>query len=236
MSDAAKPRPFLKLRGRSFIAAVLAPESPVEPWLAVLDAEMARAPEFFAGRPVVLDLSLVLPGDAQGLVESLRDRSIRVIGVEGLDAEAVAAGSWGLPPMLSGGREHRMAQSTGAGESQPEAAVVALPPPSLVIDRPVRSGQTIMFESGDVTVIGSVSSGAEIVAGGSIHIYGALRGRAVAGLLEHGGARIFCGKFDAELLAIEGVYRTADEIGAALQGRPAQAWLANGELQLTALG
>ncbi len=233
MSD-AKPRPFLKLRGRSFIAAVLAPEWPAEPWLAVLDAEMARAPEFFAGRPVVLDLSLVPAEHATAAVQGVRERGIRVIGVEGV-AGGGAAGSWGLPPMLAGGREHRVALPDGGAPPEPPAPT-ALPPPSLVIDRPVRSGQTVLFESGDVTVIGAVSSGAEVVAGGSIHVYGALRGRAVAGLLEHGGARIFCARFDAELLAIEGVYRTADEIGASLQGRPAQAWLSGGELQLAALG
>ncbi len=236
MSDAAKPRPFLKLRGRSFIAAVLAPEWPAEPWLEVLDAEMVRAPEFFVGRPVVLDLSQVPPEHAATLVKGLRERSIRVIGVEGV-AAGEGAGSWGLPPMLSGGREHRIPSPPEGGEAPPEpAAPASMPPPSLVIDRPVRSGQTVMFESGDVTVIGSVSSGAEVVAGGSIHVYGALRGRAVAGLLEHGGARIFCGKFEAELLAIEGVYRTADEFGGSLQGRPAQAWLSDGELHLAALG
>ena len=77
-------------------------------------------------------------------------------------------------------------------------------PASLLIETPVRSGQSIVFTEGDVTVLGSVASGAEIVAGGSIHVYGALRGRAMAGVTATPRARIFCRKLEAELLAIDG--------------------------------
>lgn len=216
---------------------MLAPEQPVADWLGVLSAEMARAPEFFAGRPAVVDLSLVPPAEAVSLITELRGRGVRVIGVEGLTESG--PGSWGLPPMLSGGRDHRLAETPEASAPHAEPVPISeapLPPPSLVIDRPVRSGQTVVFESGDVTIIGSVASGAEIVAGGSVHVYGALRGRAIAGLLEGRGARIFCGRLEAELLAIEGVYRTADEMTQAIQGRAAQAWLEDGELRLAALG
>ena len=76
--------------------------------------------------------------------------------------------------------------------------------PSLVIETPVRSGQSIFYPEGDVTVLGSVASGAEIVAGGSVHIYGALRGRALAGSTGNPKARIYCQKLDAELLAGDG--------------------------------
>ncbi len=85
---------------------------------------------------------------------------------------------------------------------------------SLLIDQPVRSGQSIVFEKGDVTIVGSVASGAEVIAGGSIHVYGTLRGRAIAGLTGNNRARIFCRKLEAELLAIDGVYQTADDMSA----------------------
>jgi len=97
--------------------------------------------------------------------------------------------------------------------------------PSLFIDQPVRSGQTIEFPAGDVTVIGSVGSGAEIVAGGSIHIYGALRGRALAGTAGDCTARILCRSFEAELVAINGRYRVAENLDPGLPGRPVQARL-----------
>ena len=86
--------------------------------------------------------------------------------------------------------------------------------PSLLIDQPVRSGQSIVFEKGDVTIVGSVASGAEVIAGGSIHVYGTLRGRAIAGLAGNTRARIFCRRLEAELLAIDGVYQTADDMDA----------------------
>jgi septum site-determining protein MinC len=106
---------------------------------------------------------------------------------------------------------------------------------SLLVDHSVRSGQSIVFEKGDVTVVGSVASGAEVIAGGSIHIYGALRGRAIAGLTGNNRARIFCRRLEAELLAIDGVYQTADDMSAALRGRPVQAWLASEAMMLATL-
>ncbi|MTH99882.1 septum site-determining protein MinC [Roseibium sp. RKSG952] len=82
---------------------------------------------------------------------------------------------------------------------------------SILISEPVRSGQSIMHPTGDVTVVGSVSSGAEIIAGGSIHVYGTLRGRALAGVSGNEAARIFCSKLDAELVSINGLYKVADD-------------------------
>ena len=84
-------------------------------------------------------------------------------------------------------------------------------------------------------MLGSVGSGAEIVAGGSIHRYGALRGRAKAGSSDNAAARIFCQKIEAELLAINGYYQTAEEIDVALRNRPAQAWLEGSIMKITPL-
>ena len=105
---------------------------------------------------------------------------------------------------------------------------------SMVIERPVRSGQSIFCPDGDVTVLGSVASGAEIAAGGSIHVYGTLRGRALAGWGNKNG-RIFCQSLDAELLAVDGLYKTAEEIGIGLRGRPIQAWARGDTLVIEAL-
>jgi septum site-determining protein MinC len=94
-----------------------------------------------------------------------------------------------------------------------------------LLDSPVRSGQSVIFIEGDVTVLGSVGSGAEIVAGGSIHVYGTLRGRAVAGVNGNSSARIYCQRIEAELLAIDGYYQTAEELDANLRSKPVQALL-----------
>ena len=106
---------------------------------------------------------------------------------------------------------------------------------SLFIEHTVRSGQQISFPEGDVTVIGSVSSGAEIIAGGSIHVYGALRGRALAGAGGDPHARIFCQSLEAELLAINGLYKTTEHLGSHLHGRAVQAWLDGKAMAIAAL-
>jgi septum site-determining protein MinC len=95
------------------------------------------------------------------------------------------------------------------------------------------SGQSL-FHEGDVTIIGSVSSGAEIVATGSIHIYGTLRGRVLAGADGNPRAHIFCRRVEAELIAIDGYYRMADEM-APLLGKPIHAWLEDGALAIKTL-
>jgi septum site-determining protein MinC len=226
-----RPRPFLRLRGRSFMAVVLMPDPPVEAWLEQLDAQLARSPKFFDGRAVMLDFT-ALKGEERNfpaLVEALRQRGIRVVGVEGVEPGRLGDN---MPPALGGGR-HVAVTADEPPLPEPKAAE----PPSLMVERPVRSGQSVSFPAGDVTVVGSVASGSEVVAGGSIHVYGTLRGRAIAGLLGSGQVRprIFCTRLEAELLAIDGVYKTADEMDPALQGRAVQAWLEGEELAIAPL-
>jgi septum site-determining protein MinC len=222
----------VRLRGRSYVAFVFAPTVPIVDWLSEIDETVSRSPGFFVGKPVVLDLSAVdisRPAISH-LLLSLEKRNIRVLGIEGVAATSLASN---MPPLLSGGRSCAVAlPNPEKGEAKSDAAQ---PPTSLLLDSPVRSGQSIIFPEGDVTVVGSVSSGAEIVAGGSIHIYGTLRGRAMAGINGNSAARIYCQKIEAELLAIDGFYRTAEEFDAALRNRPAQAWLEGETLRITPL-
>jgi septum site-determining protein MinC len=221
-------RQLVRLRGRSYLAFVFCPVVPIIDWLKEIDATLARSPGFFVGKPVVLDLStLDLSGSAiSHLVVSLERKSIRVLGIEGCEAARLNSS---LPPLLSGGRNCMVAQV------EPEKPEVKPPPSSLLLDSPVRSGQSVVFPDGDVTVLGSVGSGAEIVAGGSIHVYGTLRGRAMAGVNGNPAARIYCQKIEAELLAIDGFYQTAEELDPALRNRPAQAWLDGNVMRITPL-
>ena len=236
-------RPFIRLRGRSFMALVLAPEMPLASWIAALDQQIERSPAFFDSRPVVLDL-VSLPKeqpDIEGLLRELDQRGIRVIGTEGAHPSWQGIEAWGRP--LPGGRPTTREVSVPDAAPASATATAATPTPEpptgepafLLIDEPIRSGQSVVFERGDVTVIGSVASGAEVIAGGSVHIYGALRGRAIAGLAGNPRARIFCRRMDAELLAIDGVYQTADSMDAALRNRAVQAWLDGDEMRMTAL-
>ena len=226
-ADVEPTRQLVRLRGRSYLAFVFSPVVPIMEWLEEIDATLTRSPGFFVGKPVVLDLSTVdLSGSAiTHLVMSLEKRSIRVLGIEGCEAARLTGN---MPPLLTGGR-HAPVQ---VEEEKPE---VKPPSTSLLLDTPVRSGQSIVFPDGDVTVVGSVASGAEIVAGGSIHVYGTLRGRAMAGVNGNSSARIYCHKMEAELLAIDGYYQTAEEIPDALRNRPVQALLDVNVMRVTPL-
>ncbi len=240
MSSLVRQRHSLMFRPRSYMAFAIAPQPPIVDWLSDLDASLERSEAFFAGQHVALDLSAVnLSPNAIGqLVASLEERNIRVLGIEGIDP---AKWQVGLPPVLRGGRGARTSEPPAitAATPAPTAAHAPAqnpPPASLMIEDPVRSGQSVIFTEGDVTVLGSVGSGAEIVAGGSIHVYGTLRGRALAGATGNARARIFCHRIEAELLAINSYYRTADDIEDSLRRRPAQAWLDEGNtLQISSM-
>ena len=222
----AKRQP-VRMRGRSYVAFTFCPVVPIAGWLEEIDTTLARSPGFFVGKPVVLDLSAVdLSQSAIAhLVTSLEQRNIRVLGIEGVDADRVTTS---MPPLLTGGRSCILAQN------EPKKLEAKPKLPSLLLESPVRSGQSI-FSEGDVIVLGSVGSGAEIVAGGSIHVYGTLRGRAMAGFSGNSAARIFCQRIEAELLAIDGYYQTAEEIDVALRHRPAQAWLEGDVMKIASL-
>ena len=229
-ATAEATRQLVRMRGRSYVAFVFTPEIPIVGWLAEIDATLARSPGFFVGKPVVLDLSALDLSRAAitHLVNNLEERNIRVLGIEGVESEKLTTS---MPPLLTGGRSCVITRTEPA--EKPEAAKAK--PNSLLLESPVRSGQSIVFTDGDVTVLGSVGSGAEIVAGGSIHVYGTLRGRAMAGVNGNSSARIYCQKIEAELLAIDGYYQTAEEIDPSLRNRPAQAWLQGATMKITPL-
>jgi septum site-determining protein MinC len=224
-------RPSLTFRARSYMAFAFTPQPPIADWLADLDATLERSKGFFAGHPVALDLSAadLTPEAIAQLVAELEARGMRVLGIEGIEPKDATP----LPPVLRGGRGTQDIESA-------EVAPVAEAPrkqeaASLMIDSPVRSGQSVVFIDGDVTVLGSVGSGAEIIAGGSIHIYGTLRGLAMAGAAGNARARIFCHRFEGELLAIGAHYKSADEIEDSLRRGPAQAWLDGNTLKISAM-
>ena len=222
----------IRLKGRSFMALTLSPELPVEGWLARLDDLAGRSAGFFLGRPVVLDLETVdiTKSQLNDLIAELGKRNVWIMGIEGARPSLIGPG---MPPAMKGGRPGPDFEAP-EGETEAAAAPAApaatkqhlgQPVPSIITREPVRSGQSVIFPEGDVTIIGSVASGAEVVAGGSIHIYGTLRGRAMAGSVGNASARIFCRKLEAELLAIDGLYKTAEDMDRKLRGQSVQFWL-----------
>ena len=244
MTAPTRPPTSLRFRGRSFLALVLAPAPPLQDWLSELDRLARLSPGFFLRRPIVLDIA-ALGIDKQGLanlVGELKARDIRIMGIEGGKPSLIGPD---MPPLMSGGRESGEIEapeppSLGA-PAQP--APVAFPPEpqvttepsSLLVDSPIRSGQSIIFPHGDVTVVGSIASGAEVIAGGSIHVYGAIRGRAIAGSIGNAAARIVCRRLEAELVAIDGLYHTADDMNPQFRDQPVQVWLEGDAIKMAAL-
>lgn len=232
MSSLIRQRQSLTFRVRSYMSFVITPQSPIADWLADLDASLERSRGFFAGHPIALDLSAVqlMPSEIAQLVAKLEERKIRVLGIEGVE---MSEGAERLPPVLRGGRG---SQDMAPPDSDADKPIKKKQEPaSLLVENPVRSGQSVVYIDGDVTVLGSVGSGAEIIAGGSIHVYGTLRGQAMAGATGNPRARIFCHRFEAELLAIGAYYKTADEIEESLRNGPVQAWLDGKTLRISAI-
>ncbi len=220
-----------------------------------LDAKLSQAPHFFTNAPFVIDLDRAVglnrSGDFTGLVRELRARKLSVIGVQNgtieQNAGALTAGlitlqgGRDLPP--DGAKARSGDESSGEeAEDRPRerpidrndrvaAATEAAEPAEIaaggtvLITEPVRSGQRIFADRGDLVVVASVGSGAELVAHGNVHIYGSMRGRALAGVNGDTSARIFCQSLEAELIAIAGLYKTSDDIGPAAWKQRVQAFL-----------
>jgi len=206
---------------------------------------MARAGSLFEDEPVVIDASFLpddTPLDWADLVQALRAHKLPPIGAVATDAQRADALAAGLTPLeLSTASAPVRAkatktQTTGAAKPEVAQTATAEPAQNLLITRPLRSGQRIYARGGDLTIVGMVSPGAEILADGNIHVYGPLRGKAMAGARGNNNARIFSTQFDPELVAIAGIYQVVEQkLDATLANRPVQVWLADDRLRTEAL-
>jgi septum site-determining protein MinC len=208
-----------------------------------LGAKVDQAPDFFRNTPVVIDLSGLTSGteDVQFplLVGLLRGFGMIPVGVRGGDAEQNEAAKAMELAILGEAfvRKPRAAPSKPVSKPGPEPTKAALDAAKQeavkeasaaafkLVARPVRSGQRVYAAGGDLSVVAPVSSGAELMADGNIHIYGPLRGRAMAGLKGDPDARIFCQDLQAELVSVAGHYRVSENIPASLKGVPVQIFL-----------
>jgi septum site-determining protein MinC len=227
--------------------------------VAQLAAEMRdrvqRAPNLFARAAVVLDFGGLskVPSleEARALVDNLRDAGVLPVALAyGTKEIEALSQQLGLPLLAKFRAQYEPATTQATAPAAPAAAepaqaVKAAPAsapakqaaagPGLMQITPVRSGQQVYAENRDLTVLSAVGAGAEAIADGSIHIYGALRGRALAGAQGNEEARIFCREFHAELVAVAGHYKVLEDIPTELRGKPVQVWLEKGQLKLAAL-
>ena len=178
--------------------------------------KIAHSPDFFRNAPILLDAGPVAslpPIDFDEFVAKLRQHRIVPVGLQNGSPEwnkaAIDAGLAILP-------EGRVAE-TARKEPEPAAeaakqAVRHAASPALLIKEPVRGGQQIYAPDGDIVVLAPVGHGAELIAGGHIHVYGSLRGRAFAGIDGDEEAMIFCDQLNAELLSIAGIHMVSEQI------------------------
>ena len=227
----------------------------VERLTAEMRDRVQRAPKLFDRAALVIDFG-GLPGlpdeaTARALIDALREAGALPVALAwgSNDNEALAV-RLGLPLLARFRAQYE--REGGATPAPPPAAAPApapepaarpAPPPAaapagqpgMIQNVPVRSGQQVYADSRDLTVLGAVSPGAEVLADGSIHIYGPLRGRALAGAQGNSKARIFCRAFHAELVAVAGQYKVLEDIPRELHGKAAQVWLDGDELRIAAL-
>ncbi len=216
-----------------------------------------RAPKLFERAAVIVDFGgLAQTPDvatARALLDALRDAGVIPVALAygSSDNEKLAV-ELGLPLLSKFRAQYETAGAApteqptapaarrdSAAADAPAAKPAAPSPhggqPGMIQTAPVRSGQQIYADNRDLTVLTSVGAGAEVLADGSVHIYGALRGRALAGAQGNEKARIFCREFHAELVAVAGHYKVLEEIPKELRGKAVQIWLENEQLNIAAL-
>ena len=181
-----------------------------------LAAKVAQAPNFFQNTPLVLALDKLPDGegalDLGALMELCRRHGLRTLAIRASRAEDIAAASAHDLPVLppSGARERPFDPAAGSKTAEKPAEPVAKP--SKIITTPIRGGQQVYAQGGDLIVLAPVSAGAELLADGNIHVYGPLRGRALAGIKGDAKARIFCQQLAAELVSVAGQYKVAEDL------------------------
>lgn len=223
-------RKALEFKGRMMTLTVLrvGVADPAELETA-LTTQLARTPEFFRSLPVLIEPDNAPDLDLAGLVDLLKRHSLVPVAVYRPDnalAEQAARLDLGVITDPRGARAAAQPEPAPKGRERQ---------PTRVLTQPVRSGQQIYARGGDLIVVSTVSPGAEVLADGCIHVYGPLRGRALAGAQGDETARIFCQELDAELIAVAGRYRVSEDLDESMRGQRVQVQLQDESLIISPL-
>jgi len=198
-----------------------------------LREKIKQAPEFFTNSSLLLDLSALQDQDLNLslLVDAIRNSGMRPIGVRGGTADQHQDAKGLMLPIMA--TQNSTASTKQEAPVRAEAPKQETPGPaastttaSTIINQPIRSGQRV-YVKGDLIVIAQVSAGAEVIAEGNIHIYGTLRGRALAGVQGDESAQIFCSDLQAELVSVAGTYRISEDLDESKRNTPVQIYLNN---------
>lgn len=198
-----------------------------------LDQKIGKAPEFFRNAPIIIDLGELSESqkkalDFSGLLRTVHEFALAPVGMRGGSPDHQRAAEAEKLAVLADVRTDSPPTASPARNAPPKRPI---PPPrtamssTKMVDQPVRSGQRIYAAGGDLIVMAQVSPGAEIMADGHIHVYGSLKGRALAGVQGNLAARIFCSDLQAQLVAIGGHYRTSEDTDDTMRGKLVQVYL-----------
>ncbi|WP_129642076.1 septum site-determining protein MinC [Peristeroidobacter agariperforans] len=211
-----------------------------------LTGRVASAPQFFERTAVCLDLSALekepTMSEMRGVFDAVRRAGMLAVGLaHGTQAVDTLARSLDVPVLTQFRVQGKATPVQPPVKEVPKAPpppveAPVLHPPSLMQHQPVRSGQRVYARNSDLVVTATVGAGAEVIADGCVHIYGTLRGRAVAGARGEVTARVFCQEFHAELISIAGVFRVFETLPPELAGKPVQAWLDGDDLRFARIG
>jgi septum site-determining protein MinC len=210
-----------------------------------LTGRVATAPRFFERAAVCLDLNSLAeepgPDDCRAVIAAVRRAGMLPIGlVQGAPFVEALARALDLPvlvpPRARGAAERAAGAASPAGRAAAAPQVPEIDRRALMHHQHVRSGQRLFARERDLVVTSTVAAGAEVMADGCVHVYGSLRGRAVAGVHGDVTARVFCQEFSAELVSIAGVFRVFETLPPELAGRPVQAWLDGEDLRFAPIG
>jgi septum site-determining protein MinC len=225
----------IELKGSSFTLSVVhLHDAKPEVIRQALEDKIAQAPAFLKHAPIVINVSgLNSPVNWSQLQKTIVATGLRIVGVSGCqDSELKAEIDRAGLPLLTEGKEKTARPAPVAATAAPVAAPITK---TRLIDMPVRSGQRIYAPNCDLIVTSHVSAGAELIADGNIHVYGMMRGRALAGASGDKDTQIFCTHLTAELVSIAGEYWLSDRIPADFYGKAARLRLADNALTIQPL-
>ncbi len=214
---AGKPRASFELKSASLpLIAVVLRTADLAALHAELETRLSQTSDFFDQDPVLVDLS-ALPQDSEvdflGLVRLLRRMQVVPVAVRGArTSQLAAARAAGLAeaPDVPAAKPAAPPVAAPVAPAMPPAMAASGAAPTVIIERPLRSGQQVYARNADLIVMAAVSNGAEVIADGNVHVYAPLRGKAIAGARGDTSARIFATCMEPELISIAGIYRTTE--------------------------
>ena len=231
----------LELKGSLFPLSVLScTDLSISSLQRQLQQKLAQAPAFFYQAPIVLNVTdVALAPDFNAIKQLFTELKLVLVGVCGANSSIKQQAQRAGLAALQLGKDAKTVKAADTADTPRQTTLVtnnvAVPMDSRIIEQTVRSGQQVYAKGADLVVKGTVGAGAEVIADGNIHIYGTLRGKAIAGAGGDSSKRIFCYNLQAELVSIAGNYWLSESLQGSFWGKPSCIKLQDDQLVLAEL-